>query len=85
MLQKTRLPSKTGLLTFVVDCMCQFRRLPFASLNPLARNGRRLGIRVGSYGAITTVMASVSGVFVMPSEAANVTKITAVEQTALAK
>ncbi len=59
--------------------------MPFASLNPLARNGRRLDIRVGSYGAITNIMASVSGVFVMPSEAANVTKIWAVAQTALPK
>ncbi len=75
MLQKTCLPSKTGLLTCVVDCSCQFRRMHFASLNPLARNGGRLDIMAGSNGAITTVMASVSGVFVMPSEAANVTKI----------
>ncbi len=85
MLQETCLPSKTGLLTFAVDCSCQFRRMPFASLNSFARNGGRLDIRAGSNGARTTVMASVSGVFVMLSEAANVTKITAVEQTALAK
>ncbi len=57
----------------------------FASLNPLARNGGRLDIRVGSYGAITTIMASVSGIFVKPSEEANMTKIGAGEQTALAK
>ncbi len=57
----------------------------FASLNQLARNGGRLDIRVGSNGAITTVVASVSGVLLMPSEAANVTKIRAVAHPALLK